>query len=67
MKTIKNDYELISQNMLPGGTIIIDDWYAPEIEGFGCNFLEDQGTVLPVRNRTPKGYVHLLRIEIPTV
>ena len=67
VKTIKNDYEFISQNMLPGGTIIIDDWYDPEIEGFGCNFLEDQGVVLPVRNRTQKGYVHLLRIEIPTV
>lgn len=65
--TIKNDYKFISQNIMPGGTIIIDDWYDPEIGGFGCNFLEEHGAVLPAKNRTSRGYVHLLKIEIPTV
>ena len=59
--TIENDYRWIAQNIEEGGTIILDDWYDPELEGFGCNFIE--GEVLPSNDVTPKGKVHLLRVD----
>ena len=62
VETIQNDYEWVAQNISEGGTIILDDWYDPELGGHGCNFLEDKGEVLEQRDRTPKGFVHLLRV-----
>jgi len=62
VETIQNDYEWVAQNISEGGTIILDDWYDPEVKGFGCNFLEDKGEVLEEKNRTPKGNVHFLRV-----
>jgi len=62
VKTIKNDYKWISKYIDKDGTIIIDDYYDPELEGFGCNFLKDEGEVLPSKDKTPNGIVHLLKI-----
>ena len=62
VKTIENDYEWIAQNISEGGTIILDDWYDPELGNHGCNFLEDKGEVLEQRDKTSKGWVHLLRV-----
>ena len=62
VETIKNDYEWVSENIDKGGMIIIDDYYDPEVKGFGCNFLVDKGEVLPSTDRTPKGIVSLLKI-----
>ena len=63
VETIQNDYEWASQNIEPGGTIILDDYYTPEKVGFGCNFLEDKGTVLPYKDRVEGGHVSLLRVD----
>lgn len=63
VETIQNDYEWVAQNISTGGTIILDDFYDPELGGLGCNFLEEKGRVLTPRDRTTKGYVHLLRID----
>ena len=62
IKTIRNDYKWLSENIEKGGTIIIDDYYKPEVKGFGCNFLADKGEVLPSTDRTAKGIVSLLKI-----
>lgn len=62
VETIQNDYEWVAQNIKKGGTIILDDYYEPELGGLGCNFLEDKGEVLKSKDRTSKGYVHLLKI-----
>jgi len=62
VKTIKNDYEWVSKNIDKDGTIIIDDYYDPELEGFGCNFLKGKGEILPSKDKTPHGIVHFLKI-----
>jgi len=62
VETIQNDYEWVAQNISEGGTIILDDWYDPELGSHGCNFLEDKGEVLEPRDKTSKGFVHLLRV-----
>ena len=62
VETIKNDYEWVAQNIDRGGTIILDDWYAPAKDGQGCNFLEDEGEVLSSTDETLGGTVHLLRV-----
>lgn len=61
-ETIQNDFQWISDNIDDGGTIILDDWYEPELEGLGCNFI--QGEVLPSTDRTSKGIVHLLKVTV---
>ena len=40
VETIKSDYENIKKAITPGGIIVLDDYYIPEYEGFGCNFIE---------------------------
>ena len=65
VKTIQNDYEWIAQNIDKGGTIILDDWYDPERKGFGCNFLEGEGEVLPSTDKIKGvGKIHLLRVDV---
>jgi hypothetical protein len=62
--TIRNDFEWAYKNIEKGGTIILDDWYSPTVDGAGCNFLEDLGEVLPSNDEQPAGTVHLLRIDV---
>ena len=64
VETIKNDYEWARKNISKGGTIILDDYYDPELGGLGCNFLSEFGEVLPSTDKTDKGFVHLLRVDI---
>lgn len=59
--TIKNDFDWISKNIEKGGTIVLDDYYSPELPGMGCNFID--GEVLPSSDRTGKGIVHLMRVD----
>lgn len=61
-ETIESDFRWISDNIDDGGTIILDDWYDPELEGLGCNFVH--GEVLPSTDRTSKGIVHLLKVTV---
>ena len=60
--TLENDFRWIVGNISKGGTVIINGWYEPEIEGFGCNFID--GTVLPSTDNSPMGIVHLLRVDL---
>ena len=46
-----------------GGTIILDDYYKPGEEGFGCNFLEDMGEVIDTGDRYVNGHVCLLKVQ----
>jgi len=66
-ETIRSDYGLIRGAISPGGTIVLDDYYVPEVEGFGCNFI-DEGEVVnwadPYTNGWgKKGRVSLLVVE----
>lgn len=61
VETIENDFKWISDNIDDGGTIIINGWYDPPLEGLGCNFVK--GEVLPSTDKTKKGIVHLLKVE----
>jgi len=61
--TIENDFKWASENISEGGTIILDDFYQPKLEGLGCNFLEDRGEVLRGVDKTSRGFVHLLRVN----
>lgn len=63
VETIQNDYEWASQNIQEGGTIVLDDYYDPELGGLGCNFLGDKGEVIKGTDKTSKGFVYLLRID----
>lgn len=64
VETIKNDYEFIRDNISPGGVIILDDYYSPEKVGFGCNFLKDEGEVIPFSDPVAGGgTVSLLRVD----
>lgn len=45
-ETILSDFKLIYENIDPGGTIVLDDYYEPALEGFGCNFLLDRGELM---------------------
>lgn len=61
-ETIKNDFEWAKENITPGGVIILDDYYTPEIKGFGCNFVE--GDVVGPEDKTAMGgTVQLLRVD----
>ena len=40
--TIKNDFDWVYENIQPGGTIILDDYYTPKQAGLGCNFLIEE-------------------------
>lgn len=35
--TIRSDWESLRRTMSPRGTIVFDDYYEPELPGFGCN------------------------------
>ena len=61
--TIKNDFDWVYENIEDGGTIILDDYYKPEVEGFGCNYLEDKGEVIDTGDRYINGHVCLLKVE----
>lgn len=37
LDTILQDYENVCEVMNPGGIIVFDDYYTPEIKDFGCN------------------------------
>lgn len=47
-ETIRSDFQHIYENIDDGGTIVMDDYYEPPIEGFGCNCIaeEMEGTKL---------------------
>lgn len=62
VETIQSDFEHISKHIQPGGTIIIDDYYEPEVVGFGCNFLKDKGELVDVADAYVKGRIHMLRV-----
>jgi predicted O-methyltransferase YrrM len=59
VETIKSDFELIYKHIDPGGTIILDDYYIPETEGFGCNFIK--GEVLSGDQIGPT-MMHIMRV-----
>ena len=62
--TIQNDYEWAITHIEPGGIIVIDDYYTPEKVGFGCNFLEDKGTLFEGSDKIRSGgHVSMLRID----
>lgn len=61
VETIKNDYEWVRENITPGGVIILDDHYTPEVKGFGCNFID--GEVVGPKDRYSQGYIQLLRVD----
>lgn len=66
-ETIRSDYENIRKAISPGGTIVLDDYYVPELEGFGCNFV-DEGEVFDWADRYTngkgeKGNVTMLVVE----
>jgi precorrin-6B methylase 2 len=63
VETIKSDFEHIKKHIQPGGTIIIDDYYEPEMVGFGCNFLKDEGELIDGSDNFAKGKIHMLRIQ----
>jgi predicted O-methyltransferase YrrM len=62
MATIENDFRWLAGNIEKGGTIILDSWYEPAIEGFGCNFID--GEVLPSEDKAMSGTVHMLRVSM---
>ena len=62
VETIKNDFDWVYKNISDGGTIILDDYYKPEVDGFGCNFLEDKGEVIDTGDRYINGHVCLLKV-----
>jgi predicted O-methyltransferase YrrM len=62
VETIKNDFEWAYENISEGGTIILDDFYKPEEDGFGCNFLEDKGEVIDLGDKYINGHVCLLKV-----
>jgi precorrin-6B methylase 2 len=63
-ETIWNDFQWARDNISKGGTIVLDDWYSPKIEGKGCNFLADEHSIAiekyPSEDKTPEGTVHLI-------
>lgn len=61
-ETIKNDFKWASENIEKGGTIILDDYYYPKIEGMGCNFIEGK-RVGPKDKMVNGGSVSLLRVD----
>lgn len=62
--TIKNDFTWVYENIEPGGTIILDDYYTPYFPGMGCNFLKDEygAEELEPRDRIVDRSVSLLKI-----
>jgi hypothetical protein len=62
--TIKNDFDWAVKNIEKGGTIVLDDYYIPKVEGVGCNFID--GEVLPSKDQGALGdvTVHLLRVDV---
>ena len=62
VETIKSDFDYIYENIDDGGIIILDDYYKPEVEGFGCNFLEDKGEVIDTGDRYINGRVCMLKV-----
>ena len=63
VETIRSDFENIHSAIENGGTIILDDYYKPEVEGFGCNFLEEYGEVIDTGDKYVNGHVCLLKVE----
>lgn len=64
VETIENDFKWVSENIQQGGTIILDDFYSPVVEGMGCNFLEDKGEKIGPKDRLVNGgSVSLLRVR----
>ncbi len=39
-ETISSDFEHIKKAISPGGVIVLDDYYNPALDGFGCNHIE---------------------------
>jgi len=62
LKTIQSDFHHIYERIDDGGIIVLDDYYKPEVEGFGCNFLEEMGEVIDTGDRYVNGHVCLLRV-----
>jgi predicted O-methyltransferase YrrM len=62
LATIQNDFNWVYENIEEGGTIILDDYYIPEVDGFGCNFLEEMGEVIDTGDRYINGRVCLLKV-----
>lgn len=59
-ETIENDFDWVYANIDEGGTIILDDHYTPEQDGFGCNLID--GEVLPPGDSVSFGKVSLMRV-----
>lgn len=65
IETIENDYNWAKFSISEGGTIILDDYYKPEIVGMGCNFMADDGEILEVSDPVKGGgRCHLVRVVI---
>ena len=66
-ETIRSDYEHIKNSISKGGLIVLDDYYTPEVEGFGCNFIDEGETVgwtdRYITNNGIKGNVTMLVVE----
>jgi len=63
VKTIQSDFNYIYDHIEKGGTIVLDDYYKPEVDGFGCNFLEEMGEVIDTGDKYVNGHVCLLKVE----
>ena len=37
VETIRSDWENVHLMMNPGGLVVFDDYYTPQVPGFGCN------------------------------
>jgi len=63
-ETIRHDLEWVMENITPGGTVILDDFYEPRREGFGCNTIAEEylGAVLEP-DRIKGGKVSLVRVQ----
>ena len=64
--TIQLDWDHVRQVMNPGGIVVFDDYYDPQIEGVGCNeVVKDLDfSLYPNGDRMPGGRVYLAKVEI---
>lgn len=64
VETIASDFKHIYDNIDEGGTIILDDYYEPEIKGFGCNqVIKDvEHEILPPQDQHGGTNVNLVRV-----
>ena len=65
IETIESDFNHIRENIEPGGLIVLDDYYDPELVGFGCNqVIKDiEHEVLRFSDRGPNTSISLVTVN----